>query len=95
MILENILFYSRYVQLGSVNYPFNRLFHPVEMGDLFQKAHSENLQKRVKNNKENFPLLFFPAIMTLACVHVFYPLGRIASSLSKFFVLGETFPLIL
>ena len=55
---------------------FNRLFLPVEMSDSLQKAYFPKPAKKSDNNKQDSPLFSFLPMMTLGCVHVFRPLGR-------------------
>ena len=65
----------RFNNLPSFDLPFLL----VEMGDILRKNPFRKPTKTSENNKRDFALFPFLAIMTLGCVHVFCPLGRMES----------------
>ena len=74
--IENCLVSFPGCPMSFSNLPgLNWAFLPNEIGDFLQRAHFENLLKR-RNNKQDLPLFFFLAMMTLVCFHVFCPLGK-------------------
>ena len=89
---ENCLVLSPICLITSTNsLGFNRLLLLIEVEDFLRKALFQDLQKRNQNNKQSLPLLCFPAIMTLGCVHVSCLPGRMESPRISYYISGKTF----
>ena len=77
--LKTVMFYSRYVRYGSVIYPSLIGHYLPTKWEIFCRKRLREPVKTSENAKENSPLFFFLATMTLECVRVFCPLGRMES----------------
>ena len=78
--IENclVLFRIRQIRFGNLS-GFNRPFVAVKVGDFSPESPFKKPAKTSENTKQDFPLFSFLAAMTLECVHVFCPLGRMES----------------
>ena len=85
---ENCLFYTRYVELGSAIYPVLIGHSFSSKWEIFCSRPLSKTCKTSENSEQDFPSFSFLAIITLACVHVFCPIGRMESPLNKIFILG-------
>ena len=90
MILKTVLFYCRYVELGSVIY--EALIDPPSRrnGRFSKDSPIRKPAKMIENNKQGFPLFSFLSITTFRCVQVFCPLGRMESPCIAFHARGKT-----